>query len=726
MKIRNQGELRKAIVQSTYQISDKELFLSDIMLKFVQTIVDAVTKQYQTKIKVLLYWADDDSTASTNGKYLICNVNNTFAKDVSRHQRAQIMIAMILHECSHILHTDFSLMEQIDATFEKDGVLIPNPGTSEFNKMETAIKTNKKLASVLLSLRDTLDNCLEDGYVDKCIIREVEGYGQNLKELSALHCSEIPNFKQMQDEDYNTICIYTNQILHYAKAGYLKAEEDDLDNDVMRSILNMCPHIDTYRDEHDSIKRAKITNQLLALMFDDIQQMVKENQEPSQSENDEQAEESQTTSSKAGQNLSDENSYGSKGGLYSSNKNSVNNSGSSELTEEDIRNIYDTLDKVLKSLSEDMTNSSDQSHQNMDSPISKIQQDKVSDQLKDNNSDSSSASIPLSNEFHQDNNNQFEEILNNISKQIAEQNVAKEQEKAIEEELKNELSAVHDPSSPKDIQALRKVKGCITRENKIDTYWYDIYAKELNAYVNRLTKELERELKNRQNGGIERGLYSGTHFVPSRLSSPDKKLFAKRKAPEDYPEMAICIMVDMSGSTSGKRIEAERKTAYIIYAFCQKINIPCAVYGFYSIYPVTSIISYAEFDSFDKKDLMRICNIGSKRAANRDGYALKFCSERLMKRPEANKIMISISDGQPSDYINYGMREGKMDIQDTLKKYSGKSITYITAAIGDDAERIREIYCQGLPSKAVATFLDIQDLEKLPKALIKILKKRIA
>lgn len=66
-----------------------------------------------------------------------------------------------------------------------------------------------------------------------------------------------------------------------------------------------------------------------------------------------------------------------------------------------------------------------------------------------------------------------------------------------------------------------------------------------------------------------------------------------------------------------------------------------------------ALYSYAEFDSIDTSDRYRLMDM-SARNGNRDGAALRFVAEHLAKRPEKQKLLIIISDGQPADTGYYG------------------------------------------------------------------------
>lgn len=101
---------------------------------------------------------------------------------------------------------------------------------------------------------------------------------------------------------------------------------------------------------------------------------------------------------------------------------------------------------------------------------------------------------------------------------------------------------------------------------------------------------------------------------------------------------------------------------------------------------------------------------------NRDGMAIQIAAELLSKRPEEIKLLIIISDGQPCDF-DYGGDAAKEDIQKIIKFYHKKGVDTFAAAIGDDKERIKSVYKEG--------YLDISDISSLPKALVKLVKKRI-
>ena len=127
------------------------------------------------------------------------------------------------------------------------------------------------------------------------------------------------------------------------------------------------------------------------------------------------------------------------------------------------------------------------------------------------------------------------------------------------------------------------------------------------------------------------------------------------------------------------------------------------------------LFSYAEFEEIDKDDKYRLMDIGA-RGSNRDGAALRFVAEQLVKRPEELKILMLVSDGQPAD-VGYGGTAAEEDLSGIKREYQRKGVLFVAAAIGDDKQNIERIYGD--------SYLDITDLNQLPDKLTAVLKRHI-
>ena len=179
--------------------------------------------------------------------------------------------------------------------------------------------------------------------------------------------------------------------------------------------------------------------------------------------------------------------------------------------------------------------------------------------------------------------------------------------------------------------------------------------------------------------------------------------------------MAVALLVDESGSMCcSDRITIARAASIVVYDFCKSLNIPILVQG-HTEQRGVEMFSYADFNSRDGMDCYRLMDL-SARADNRDGAALRFVAECLLRRPEEIKLLILISDGQPCARGYYGTA-AEADLRGIKRDITRRGVTLFAAAIGDDKEAIERIYGEG--------FLDISNLNDLPVLLTRLIAQRI-
>ena len=163
------------------------------------------------------------------------------------------------------------------------------------------------------------------------------------------------------------------------------------------------------------------------------------------------------------------------------------------------------------------------------------------------------------------------------------------------------------------------------------------------------------------------------------------------------------------------RITKARAASIIVYDFCQCLGIPILVLGHTEIGTTVHIYSYAEFEARDANDRYRLMDMAA-RSDNRDGAALRFAAERLLRRPEEVKLLLTISDGQPCATDYYGT-EAEADLRGIQREMTNRGVTMFAAAIGEDKHSIERIYGKG--------FLDISNLDDLPVSLTRLIASKI-
>ena len=246
---------------------------------------------------------------------------------------------------------------------------------------------------------------------------------------------------------------------------------------------------------------------------------------------------------------------------------------------------------------------------------------------------------------------------------------------------------------------------------------YDKIYREVAPYVQRLVAEMKALFEDLREGSIDRGRTCGRVDMKSlRRIDTDAKIFSTKKNPIDIPDLAICLLLDQSGSMTGRRIHACEKAAIMLEAVSKMLDVPVMVCGHNTGGGGINFYVHRDFDTIDARRKYSLAAIETDNS-NRDGYAIYAASELLGKRAETDKILLIISDGQPAD-IGYGGDAAAEDIRQIVKNANRQyGIETIAAAIGDDKDRIKKIYGNG--------YLDISDLSKLPKALAKILRDRL-
>lgn len=257
---------------------------------------------------------------------------------------------------------------------------------------------------------------------------------------------------------------------------------------------------------------------------------------------------------------------------------------------------------------------------------------------------------------------------------------------------------------------------------------YGKLEESVKSAYNALCKQFSKQIRDRLEYSWEDGLFTGQRLADA--TRRDMRRFANRNVPEDDFDMAISLYIDLSGSMHGgiassdytPKWEIARKTAFLMASFCKSLGIPLQIIG-HDYLRCVRLVSFKGFDTCDNREFERISRLGEMVwSDNRDGYGLRICAEALAKRREKCRLLFVISDGEPCA-PGYFYREAKPDIDDTLTVYGRKGIRFITAGMGDCGDGVRQLYQDGLSNKVAAKYIDITDVDTMPRAFVNIIKK---
>lgn len=248
------------------------------------------------------------------------------------------------------------------------------------------------------------------------------------------------------------------------------------------------------------------------------------------------------------------------------------------------------------------------------------------------------------------------------------------------------------------------------KENRSD---YEAIKKHYKNTINKYKKFINT-IKSRTNIK-ESGYRYGNSINSSRLNDPKKRYWERNSEDFEAPELTVSLIIDGSGSMWKSRTQAAQKAAIILHEVLDNAMIPHRIAEFRSITYSTAehnILIDFKSKANDKYTIMKLDGKGG----NRDGLALRWALKDILKQPQNDKIIIVISDGQPSAYEN--IQYALDDMKDVQKKAKTKKVSIIAIALEEEYiyQELKEYY---------KTILYCKDLEKLPETLAKIISKEL-
>lgn len=737
------------------ELTDKEILTGKEYNNYISKMCDGVTEKYNahTTVQVVADESEGAFAAYTDGNKVVinafCDSYNTGDDLTKRHQS---ILGRALHECGHLIWTNFKLSKKGAESIIEKGVLYPAPdgGQKDFAEFLERLPSIK---GMIANLWHDIYNCVEDGFIEKLLLKKYPGWGKYLKNNRDMTQRDFPTYAEQKEKGLDSICILINLVLAQAKFENIKeVSEENTEDDVMKMFLEVRPLINAAVDECSSYHRQQKVNELFVKIFEIIKKEIEDkmSDDPGKESGD------SDSSSGDGDGSSDSSSSDSDSSDGSSADSSGDDEGSDaddkkETSKSDADNPKDDSDGDSKEPKKSSKEGSKPSEEEVLDAIKKAIEgaSKAADDFsvdgtshyncddKDPAADEESSTSMTDGEDEGEEASASEDkkesnedpsgsmTLDRIRDDEAHNRAEEEAEKEIERDLRKTADEI---SRDKDIhKGIPSVVHRVNPENGESLYEKE--HQELDILARRMMKNLIKEIKDRQLGDALDGCYFGNRLDQPNLYRRDKKLYIKDILPEDVPDLEISVLVDCSGSMHcGERMEMARKTAYVVWKFCQMLKIPVSVTGHTTSGDKVVLFSVADRNSVDGNDGKRIFSLYAN-GENRDGYALRYVIKELEKSSATDRILLVISDGEPSHYSSfksYQDAQGKPDIQDAVASAKKNGIQVITAGIGSCASSINKIWTDGVSNKIAAAFLEISDLDRLPKSFVKIVKKQLA
>lgn len=759
----NHKKVRQLLNEKRSKISDRQFFSSRILAGHYEDMAAAITRRYNhnRRVRVSLYWnPKDESLALTDNLYVRINCGNAIVTQVrGRENRYEIVTGLFAHELGHILYTDFLAGQTYVRYIEKlRWYPAPPPLTSYADQKREEefweYAKDEKNMRMIQYLAHFISNIIEDGYIEnKMLVNFPGSLGYGLESLREVHFEEMPTVTQLiekeETEGRHIFESILQLMLSYSKFGRIKYGDEPLSDERISAVFGLINDIDGALCNNTGKSRLISVSTILIRCWDYIRDFIeicKQRQQDAENKGDasdagsilSEILASVTGTSPDGTvsnvpiaDMTDEKAASATSSEREKTRAHAAKSASAKSDADSVNANSDDGQSVAESGEQDTDNAGEGNSQSEDGTMSVALS--ASPGCKQDVSEAEGGRIPLENteelyapdEGVVEHDPEYEREKYDKAASDIERVLERMAERAACEQLENdrlrELNDAAKSISYGDIHS--GVNVCVHRIASVDEDLIDQYnavSTPLLKISRQLQRSLIQQLKDNRRGGKQTGLLMGRRLDAHTLHRNDGKVFYKNSLPNEIPELAVGLLLDESGSMScGDRATYARASAIILYDFCRSLGIPIMVYGHSTGYSnnghTIDLYSYAEFDGIDNDDQYRMMDI-SARNCNRDGAALRYVAEQLSKRSEDVKILILVSDGQPSD-IGYGGTAAEEDLRGIKQEYVRRGILFIAAAIGDDKDAIQRIYG--------SSFLDITDLEQFPTKLTAIVKRHI-
>lgn len=706
---------------------------------YLRTLGYDITKEQEEERitdMVVMMSTDENMTACTNGDSMIIGVNNSLVKYFpNRELRHYAIQGLRVHETAHVLFTDFKTIDMWLGALSNGNwwPVVPDHAQDPDGAELTQVLSKKEFSKSFAAIAGRLQNAIEDGFIEREIKEMYKGLATTeLCTTNDAQLSMASTFGEFLKAGRSAYSAMFQQVLMYAK--YDITMVDDMPEQYS-DIFDACMEVvDDVKCERDVKKRLCGVNELCCILYPLFKEMLtknteKQNQQSSGSGNGKpgnsgfglpQSSQGQQNGSN-GQSDPNQNGNDSQNGSGNAQNNSSNGNGNgNSVGSMTAEQLSEALKEAIKQIEQAAKNVGVNNLPDRHSNSITNQAGKNAEAKKRESGKQGSGNKANGNGNGKSNSNSIANAPGANSGK-SDLSAAKCDIKAIEKARKQEIATAQANNEANNQLAQEGAKigseigtkisvrrAAEVPQSNIDTY------NRLSAGLLSVTKNLERRLKttirDEENDDAVAGLPMGSRVEARLAYHQDGKIFSRKNFPRDNPRLAVGYLCDESGSMSDEAIAASVRTAIILQDLCERMELPCYICGFttggYS--GSVDIITYVD-KNVDGKDKYRTTGMAS-RGGTPTVPAMKYMGKKLMKDSTEKKILIVSTDGCSGR--GYGET-----VRDVIKKLQHDGVMVIGAGIGDSKPRIQEEFG--------SNFLDISNLDAMPKILCNIVKKNL-
>ena len=192
----------------------------------------------------------------------------------------------------------------------------------------------------------------------------------------------------------------------------------------------------------------------------------------------------------------------------------------------------------------------------------------------------------------------------------------------------------------------------LTRVDNLSVRNYHLTEISSQASGTTLTRSIQRYLrcmtKDTYQYGMKRGRIHAKHISRLFTADRDPKIFKQRQSHILRTDTAVSLLLDCSSSMESTRYILAAAAALVVSDTLRELGIVHEILGFTEHCRVISIYEFKEFDEIlnHEKLLFRLSkNVGMHYTP--DAESIVYAGNRLIVRPEENKVLMVLCDGQP-------------------------------------------------------------------------------
>lgn len=245
---------------------------------------------------------------------------------------------------------------------------------------------------------------------------------------------------------------------------------------------------------------------------------------------------------------------------------------------------------------------------------------------------------------------------------------------------------------------------------------YNRILNPMQGSINILCNQLKRIFKNSAED-IERKTSGKINIKRLSGGKLTTRVFDRRKNPNNISDICVMILMDESGSMSGKKSECTRNMAIGLAEVFDRLHVPLSIIGFTADHDGADAVHYHYLNWHNSlTERYRLLKVKSY-CTNFDGYSIRYATERLKKRRETHKILIVISDGTPSSRYYRGRLKGISDTACAIREASKIADVIGVAVDNNAADLLFTMYKQH--------FLQVKKVDDLFSQLARKIKDKI-